>query len=188
MSTVIGIAGSLRKESFNAKLLRAAAAFAPQGCELEISSIAEVPLYNADRDEAEGAPPAVAELKDRLAAADGFLLATPEYNASLPGVAKNAIDWLSRPASDIPRVFGGLPTGLIGATPGRGGTRFSQTAWLPVLRYLRVHLFTGDSLFVAGARDVFDDSGTLADEDVREQLGGYMEAFGGFVSATSRKV
>lgn len=85
----------------------------------------------------------MAALKDRIAAADGLLLVTPEYNNSIPGVFKNAIDWLSRPASDIGRVFDGKPVGLIGATPGGMGTPFSQTAWLPVLRTLGTRPFFG---------------------------------------------
>src|SRR3546814_14099357 len=85
---------------------------------------------------AEGIPPAVAVLKDALATADGLLMVTPEYNNSLPGVFKNAIDWMTRPAADIARVFGGKPVAVIGASPGGFGTQPGQNAWLPVLRTL----------------------------------------------------
>src|SRR5438552_943034 len=105
-------------------LLRAAAAHAP----LEVASIAGIPLYDGDV-EAAGAPPAVTALKDRLAAAKGLLLVTPEYNNSIPGTFKNAIDWLTRPSADIPRVWHGLVTGVMGATPGPGGTALAQAAW-----------------------------------------------------------
>src|SRR5262245_11435250 len=128
MSTVIGISGSLRRGSYNSALLRLAVALAPAGCQIELASIREIPLYDGDVD-AQGQPAAVVALKERIAAADGLLLATPEFNYSLPGVLKNAIDWLSRPAKDIPRVFGGRAVGVIG-TGGPGGTRLAQAAWL----------------------------------------------------------
>ena len=104
-------------------LLGAAAKAMPADTTLEISSIRDVPLYDADLEAGQGVPPAVQQLKDRIAAADGLLIATPEYNNSMPGVLKNAIDWLSRPNADIPRVFRGLPLGFIGATPGMGASR-----------------------------------------------------------------
>jgi len=113
MATIVGISGSLRKYSFNAGLLRAAADAAPEGCSGSIHSIEGIPLHNADVEEANGIPPVVSDLKDRIAAADGLLMATPENNNSIPGVFKNAIDWLSRPPEDRQRVFGNLPIGLM---------------------------------------------------------------------------
>src|SRR4051794_28427466 len=104
----------------------------PEGSELRIESIAGILLYNGDDENATGIPPVVARLKDVIAAADGLLLVTPEYNNSLPGVTKNAIDWLTRPAADIPRVFRGKPVAIAGASPGGFGTILSQNAWLPV--------------------------------------------------------
>src|SRR6202165_3051619 len=104
MTKIVGIAGSLRAASFNAALLRAAAGLMPPGSSLEIASIKGIPLYDGDVEANEGIPQAVAALKEQIAAADGLLLVTPEYNNSMPGVFKNTIDWLSRPASDIPRV------------------------------------------------------------------------------------
>src|SRR5438045_7991533 len=100
---IVGIAGSLRSGSFNAALLRAAAEECPPGASIEIESIRGIPLYDGDVEAAEGIPPRAAELKERIATADGLLLVTPEYNNSIPGVFKNAVDWLTRPASDIPR-------------------------------------------------------------------------------------
>src|SRR5216683_7475771 len=134
--TILGIAGSLRQGSYNAALLRAAAAAAPASCTVDIASIRGIPLYDGDVEAATGVPDVVETLKDRVAAADGLLLVTPEYNNSIPGVFKNAIDWLSRPPVDILRVFGGKPVAIIGASPGGFGTILSQEAWLPVLRTL----------------------------------------------------
>jgi NAD(P)H-dependent FMN reductase len=174
---IIGLSGSLRRASYNAGLLRAAKLAAPEGVEIEIGSIAEIPLYNGDVEAAEGLPPAVVALKAAIAAADGLLLVTPEYNNGVPGVFKNAIDWLSRPASDIPQVFGGKPVALIGASPGGFGTILSQNAWLPILRTLGTDLWTGRKMLVSGAGKLFDADGDLVDEAMREQLAKFLAGF-----------
>jgi chromate reductase, NAD(P)H dehydrogenase (quinone) len=183
---IIGLPGSLRQESFNARLLVAAAGLAPDSVRLEVETLRGIPLYDADREASEGIPPSVERLKDRIAGADGLLLATPEYNNSLPGVFKNAIDWLSRPPRDIARVFRDRPVALIGATPGLGGTRFAQAAWLPVLRTLGTRPWFGASLYVAGAGHVFDDDGALIDDEVRTRLARFMEGFAAFVGSDGR--
>src|SRR5688572_25142238 len=136
VATIIGICGSLRSGSFNRMLLRAAVEAAPAGLAIDIESIREIPLYDGDLEATQGIPAAAQRVKDRIAGADGLLIVTPEYNNSIPGVLKNAIDWLSRPPADIQRVFRGRPVALMGATPGPGGTALSQAAWLPVLRTL----------------------------------------------------
>lgn len=179
MPKMIGIAGSLRRGSYNAALLRAAAGLAPEGTDVEILSIRGIPLYDGDVEAESGVPGIVERLKETIAGADGLLLVTPEYNNSMPGVLKNAIDWLTRPPRDIPRVFGDKPVGVIGATPGRGGTRLSQTAWLPVLRTLGTRPWFGKQLYVAGAGSVFDERGELVDAKIRELLQAYMEGFSG---------
>jgi chromate reductase len=181
MARIIGIAGSLRKGSYNAALLRAGKELAPAGMELEIASIAGIPLYDADVERERGVPASVAELKDRVSAAEGLLLVTPEYNHSLPGVLKNTIDWLSRPAKDIPRVFGDKPVAVMGATPGAGGTRLAQAAWLPVLRALGTRPWFGKQLYVAGAAQVFDAEGRLVDERIKKLLSEVMAGFAAFV-------
>jgi NAD(P)H-dependent FMN reductase len=169
MTKVLGISGSLRRGSHNSALLRAATALMPEGATLEVATIRGIPLYDADI-EAQGIPAAVAQLKEAVVAADGVLLVTPEYNNSIPGVFKNTIDWLSRPAADARRVFGGRRFALIGASPGPWGTTLSQSAWLPVLRTLGVQLWTGGRLMVARAGNVFDESGALKDAAIEEQL------------------
>jgi chromate reductase, NAD(P)H dehydrogenase (quinone) len=179
---IVGIAGSLRKASFNAALLRAAAELAPEGTEVEIASIAGIPLYDGDAEAEHGLPEAVTALKDRIADASGLLLVTPEYNNSIPGVFKNAIDWLSRPARDIPRVFGDKAVALMGATPGQGGTRLSQAAWLPVLRTLGMRVWSGKLLYVSGAGQVFDAEGRMVDEKIKKLLSELMRGFAGFVN------
>jgi NAD(P)H-dependent FMN reductase len=182
LTTVIGLSGSLRRASYNAALLRTTAELAPAGCTIEIASIRDIPLYDGDLEAEQGIPKPVAALKDRIAAADGLLLVTPEYNNSIPGVFKNAIDWLSRPASDISRVFGNKAVGLIGATPGGMGTAFSQTAWLPVLRTLGTRPFFGKILYVSGAGKIFDAQGRLTDNELRERVRAYIEQFAAFVT------
>lgn len=182
MTTLIGLSGSLRKGSFNSALLRAAAGLAPAGVELTVGSIAGIPLYNGDVEANEGIPQPVAALKDAVAKADGLLLVTPEYNNSMPGVFKNAIDWLSRPPADIPRVFGGKPVALIGASPGNFGTILSQEAWLSVLRTLGTKPWFGGRLLVSRAGSVFDQAGNLTDEAIKDRLRQFMQGFADFVA------
>jgi len=165
-------------------LLRAAAAMAPAGTSIEIATIEGIPLYNGDV-EARGVPEAVTALRAQIAAADGLLLVTPEYNNSIPGVLKNAIDWLSRPPP--PPLFAGLPVGLIGATPGQGATNLSQAAWLPVLRTLQTLPWFGGRLGVSGASTVFDAHGAILDDKVRGLLEKYVTGFAGFVAGAPRR-
>ena len=182
MTVIVGIAGSLRKGSFNGSLLRAASVMAPQGCTIRIESIAGIPLYNADDEAASGIPPAVAKLKEAIAAADGLLFVTPEYNNSIPGVLKNAIDWCSRPPADIPRVFAGKPVALAGASPGGFGTILSQNAWLPIFRTLGADLWSGGRLLVSRAGSVFDDKGDIRDAAAKENLRKFVTDFASHVA------
>jgi NAD(P)H-dependent FMN reductase len=170
MSKIVGVAGSLRSGSLNAALLRAAAELMPAGSALEIGTIKGIPLYDADLEQAEGIPPAVALLKEQIAVADALLLVTPEYNNSMPGVFKNALDWLSRPPADSARIFRGRRVAVIGASPGGFGTVLAQSAWLPVLRTLGMQPWFGGRLMVSHAGKAFNENGELVDEQVREQL------------------
>lgn len=178
MITLIGISGSLRAGSFNSALLRAAAGMMPADSELRIEPIGAIPLYNGDV-EAEGIPAAVSRLKDAVAAADGLVLATPEYNNSVPGVAKNAIDWMSRPPADIGRVFGGKPVAVLGASPGSFGTVLSQSAWLPVFRILGSDFWAGTRFALPRAGNVIGADGGIADAATRDMLAKFI---GGFVA------
>jgi NAD(P)H-dependent FMN reductase len=177
MLTLIGISGSLRQGSYNSALLRCAAAMMPAGSRLRIESIAAVPLYDGDIESAYGIPEPVSLLKDAIAAADGLLLATPEYNNSLPGVAKNAIDWLSRPPGDSGRIFGGKPVAIAGASPGGFGTVLSQNAWLPVFRTLGAELWPGGRLLVSRANTLMDADGEIGDAATRDAIGKFMAGF-----------
>jgi NAD(P)H-dependent FMN reductase len=183
-TNIIGIAGSLRRGSFNAALLRAAATMMPEGATLTIHTIEEIPLYNWDREQADGIPDPVTALKDAIAASDGLLIATPEYNNSMPGVLKNTIDWLSRPPADIKRVFHGRPIALIGASAGGFGTILSQNAWLPVLRTLRADFWSEGRLLVSRAQTVVDGSGDISDEKTLEQLRTFVHAFAAFAASS----
>ena len=174
---IIGLSGSLRRASLNTALLRAAAGLMPSGAELTVETLHGIPLYDGDLEAAEGIPPAVAALKDRIAAADALLMVTPEYNNSIPGVFKNAIDWLSRPPADAARIFAGRKVALIGASPGGFGTVMAQAHWSPVLRTLETRPWWEGRLLVSRAGAVFDAQGELTDAAVRAQLAAFVAGF-----------
>ena len=184
MTRILGISGSLRAGSYNSALLRAAQAVVPPEVEFEAATLHGIPLYDGDLEARDGIPAAVAALKERVLAADGVLLVSPEYNNGIPGVFKNAIDWLSRPAEDIPRVFGGRPFAVIGASPGGFGTIMAQAAWLPVMRALGVHYWMGGRLLVSRAGQAFGADGALTDETVRRQLAQFVVGFAAFAAGS----
>lgn len=175
MTRILGIAGSLRKASFNQSLLRAAIETCGPDTAIETGAIADVPLYNADDEAHEGLPKPVLRLQEQLARADGLLIVTPEYNNSIPGVLKNVIDWMSRGAGL--GLFHGKPVAVIGASPGGFGTVMSQAHWLPVLRALRTAPWFEGRLLVSRAGSVFDAEGNLADDGVRQELQAFMQGF-----------
>jgi NAD(P)H-dependent FMN reductase len=181
MAKILGISGSLRQGSYNASLLRAAAQLTPAGSQVDIASVRGIPLYDADF-EAKEFPQVVADLKERIVTADGLLLVTPEYNNSFPGVFKNAIDWLARPAKDVRRVFGNRPVALMGATPTQGATILAQAAWLPVIRTLGMRPFFGSRVHVPRADKAFDAAGNLIDDDIRKRVQDFMARFVEFIS------
>jgi chromate reductase, NAD(P)H dehydrogenase (quinone) len=183
LAHIVGLSGSLREGSFNSLLLRAASDLVPDGSRIEIATIRGIPLYDGDVEAREGIPGAVQTLKNAIVAADGLLLVTPEYNNSVPGVFKNAIDWLSRPPSDIARVFRGRPVALIGATSGRGGTLLSQAAWLPVLRTLGTLPWFGGRLGMSEAGKMFGPEGRILHEATRARLEAFVHGFIEFVDS-----
>ena len=183
MASIIGLCGSLRRGSVNLMLLRAAVEAVPAGSTIQIESIRDIPLYDGDVEAEQGIPQAVQQLKARIVAADGLLIVTPEYNNSMPGVLKNAIDWLSRPPADIPRVFRGRPVAIMGATPGQGGTLLSQAAWLPVVRTLGMRPWFEGRVNVSGAGKVFDTDGRVADAATRDRIRTFVEGFAAFTDS-----
>jgi NAD(P)H-dependent FMN reductase len=185
MIRIIGISGSLRRASFNTALLRTAQDLMPEDAELIEGDISDIPLYNGDEEATSGIPAAVESLKEQIASADALLLFTPEYNNSIPGVFKNAIDWTTRPAKDISRVFGGKPVAVMGATPGGFGTILSQDAWLSVLRTLGTRPWYEGRLMVTRAGNVFDDQGRMTDDKMRERLKTFLAGFSEFAASQS---
>jgi chromate reductase len=169
---VLGISGSLRRDSHNTNLLRAAAMQLPPGAELEIfDGLRAVPPFDEDL-EREGAPDAVERLRSEIAAADAVLIATPEYNASVPGVLKNAIDWASRPFPD--NVLRDGPVAVIGASTGLFGAVWAQAELRKVLRHAGARVLDGE-LPVGSADWAFTEDGDLADPELRARLGALIE-------------
>ena len=167
MSTkVLGIAGSLRKGSYNQSALRTAVELAPTGMEIESFDIAPIPPYNEDLREL-GFPAAVQELRERIRAADALLFVTPEYNYSIPGVFKNAIDWASRPP-DQP--FNDKPVAIMGASASRLGTARAQYHLRQTCVFLNMHLLNKPEIMIANAASVFDANGRLTDEGARKLI------------------
>ena len=182
MTKILGISGSLRQGSYNAALLKAAVQLAPEGVQIGIGSIKGIPLYDGDLEAASGIPEAVKALKAQILASQGLLLVTPEYNNGIPGVFKNAIDWLSRPASEIPQLFGNRPVAVIGASPGGFGTILAQDAWLPVLRTLGTRTWFGGRLMVSRAHTLINPAGELTDEKTRAALREFLRDFAEFAA------
>ncbi|MCG2842539.1 NAD(P)H-dependent oxidoreductase [Sandaracinobacter sp. RS1-74] len=180
MVEILGISGSLRKESLNTRLLHLAAELMPEGSRLTTATLHGIPLYDGDVEEADGIPAAVEALKDAIRKADGVLLVTPEYNNGIPGVFKNAVDWVSRPPKDSAGVFRGRPFAVIGASPGGFGTLLSQNAWLPVLRTLETRFWSEGRFLLSRAHLAFTPEGGLADGKQQEMLRGFLAGFAKF--------
>ncbi|MFZ4773148.1 MAG: NADPH-dependent FMN reductase [Chlamydiia bacterium] len=169
---ILGIAGSLRKQSYNRALLEAALEVLPPNCSLEIFDLEDIPLYNQDK---EGHfPPSVLKFKATIRAADAILIATPEYNYSIPGVLKNAIDWASRPYGDS--AWDNKPVAIMGATVGNLGTSRAQYHLRQILLALNMHALNKPELMVSSAQDKFDQEGKLIDSNTRKKIGELLEA------------
>ncbi len=179
---VLGISGSLRKGSFNTALLHAAIELSPRDVRIETADIAGVPSYNEDV-RAAGLPPAVVGLRDRIERADAVLFVTPEYNYSVPGVLKNAIDWVSRPPN---QPFAGKPLGIMGASGGASGTMRAQYHLRQIAVFLDMYPFNKPEVFVRNAQSVFDDKGKLVDEPTRALVRQYVEALAAWTRRLKR--
>jgi len=165
--TILAISGSTRAGSYNRRLLDAAREVAPPGVEIKIADISTLPFYDSDL-EAAGAPASVREFKERVRSADALLIATPEYNGTIPGLLGNALDWASRPYGRAPLT--GKPAAVIGATPStRGGAR-AQVVLRQVLTATRCAVVPEPELVVRVAHEQFDAAGNLRDESTRDRL------------------
>lgn len=163
---VLGFSGSLRKGSFNTALLRVAQEVLPENLSLEIFDLSALPLYNTDL-EVSGVPDAVRDFKSRIAAASALLIATPEYNYSVPGVLKNAIDWASRPPKDSPLTS--KPIAIMGAG-GMLGTVRAQMHLRQILLHNGTFVLNKPEVYVTKAFERFDKQGRLLDESVRQRV------------------
>jgi chromate reductase len=164
---IVGLAGSLRRASFNRGLIRAAAELAPSGIVLDIFDLADIPLYNQDVEDA-GEPASVVALKTAVGRADALLVATPEYNHGVPGVLKNALDWASRPRATSP--LRDKPVAVTGASPGRGSTARAQAQLREAFVFTGACVMPQPELLVGEAASRFDDDGNLTDPEIRTAL------------------
>lgn len=170
---VLGFAGSLRKESYNKKLLAAAKKLAPEGMEIEIFDLANIPLLNQDL---EGEmPESVLEFKKKIVEADAILIATPEYNYAVPGVLKNAMDWASRPGGD--NSFNDKPVAIMGATPYMLGTSRAQYHLRHTFYFLNMHQLNRPEVMVPQVVDKFNEAGELTDETTIKILQGFLDSY-----------
>ena len=183
---ILAIAGSLRRDSHNRRLLQAAIGLAPAGTRLSLyDGLATIPMFDQDLEAAsDGGPDSVQQLRAAVASSHGLLIATPEYNQAMPGVLKNALDWLSRgtPA----QVLAGKPVATIGASTGRWGTRLAQASLRHVLTATGALLMPAPALYLAEAEHAFDASGRLADRRTRQALESVLVALGEWIVRTGK--
>ncbi len=167
------MSGSLRRNSYNTALLRAAQELAPDGMTIELASLDKLPPYNADVEREEGFPPAVEELRTAIADADALLIATPEYNYSIPGVLKNAIDWASRGGRDAP--INHMPAAIMGGG-GRSGTLRAQLHLRQILQHNSLRVVQKPEVLVDRVWERVDREGRVVDERYRDQIRRLLEA------------
>lgn len=170
--TILGIAGSLRRASFNRGALRAASALAPADVTIRLLEIGDLPLYNQDLEA--DPPPVVRSLRATVKAADAVLIATPEYNYSIPGVLKNALDWGSRPAAD--NAWRGKPVAILGATGGLLGTVRAQYHLRQMFVFLDMYALNRPEVMIPRAKEKFDAEGNLTDPETRDRIRALVDA------------
>ncbi|HUU61189.1 MAG TPA: NAD(P)H-dependent oxidoreductase [Acidimicrobiia bacterium] len=170
---VLAISGSLSSVSYNTAALRAAVQLAPEDMEIEVVTLHGIPNFDAGLERDEGAPAAVQRLKTAIAAADALLIATPEYNRSIPGVLKNALDWASRGGSESP--LRGKPAAILGAGA-RFGTLTAQAHLRQILQYGHVRVIPQPEVMIDRAETRFDDARSLTDQRSRDQIRRLLEA------------
>jgi chromate reductase len=180
MRRILALPGSLRRGSYNRRLLEASVQSVPGGSRIELfDGLADVPMFNEDMETEQALHSGVARLRAAVAGADGLLIATPEYNQSIPGVLKNAIDWLSRPLPE--EILIGKPVAILGASTGRWGTRLAQAALRQTLTATEAHVMPAPMLFVRDAEHVFDGDGTLCDVGTSQALHAFLSAFSSWI-------
>ena len=170
---ILGIAGSLRQNSYNKSALRAAQQLVPADAEIEIFDLQGIPPFNEDEDK--NPPERVVQFKKKIREADGILFVTPEYNYSIPGVLKNAIDWASRPYGDS--AWSGKPAALMGASVGALGSARAQYHLRQVFIFLNIHEMKQPEIMIGNAAQKFDAEGRLVDEPTREHIQKFLAAF-----------
>ena len=163
---ILGIAGSLRRQSYNRGALRAATELAPEGATIEVVELDGLPAFNQDEDQ--NPPAKVVELKQRIREADAILFVTPEYNYSIPGVLKNAIDWASRPYGDS--AWNGKPTAIMGASVGGIATARAQYHLRQMMVFLNMFPINQPEVMIGNAGEKFDKAGNLTDEKTKDYI------------------
>jgi chromate reductase len=175
--SIIAVSGSLRKGSYNSALVRAFKERAPEGVHIEIIDISKLAVYDQDMDA--HFPPEVQAIKDKIIAADGIILATPEYNRSMSSAMKNFIDWTSRPYGTSP--WTGKAVYTIGATMGMGGTALAQADLRKSLLFLNASIMGQPEFYLTMAQNVIDESGKVTDENTLRHIDGAFSAFTAFI-------
>src|SRR5260221_2047335 len=175
---ILGFAGSLRKNSYNRAALKVAQSLVPEGAEMEIITLDEIPLYNQDYENDE--PPPVRTFKEKIRQADALFIVTPEYNYSMPGVLKNAIDWASRPHGD--NAWDGKPAAMMGASPGTLGTARCQYHLRQCFLNINVVAVTRPEVMLGNAAERFDAALKLTDPKSRELVARLIEALAGLAA------
>ena len=177
---ILALPGSLRRDSYNRKLLVASIHSAPGNLRIRLfDGLGDVPMFNEDTESTNPMHAGVARMREAIGSADALLLATPEYNQSIPGVVKNAIDWLSRPLPED--ILAGKPVAILGASTGRWGTRLAQAALRQTLTATEAQVMPAPTLFVRDAEQVFDGNGALRDAGISESLHTFLSAFSDWI-------